>query len=233
MSEAALLPEQYIAQARSRVQPTHMYYRQPNGWITVEAATLIERAKFQDRGWTPLMDYPRFDMGHVWCADNQLATLFQFGGAKELPLDQIVSMGFHLNPPVALTCRQPITELHNHNRDCYRGSKPVHFPQLEGVTIPGPFPCRFCDRAPFPVEQARRNHEEVAHKDERASIRTGETLASSLVTGLRGEPEAAVATTSVAPMPYVCGFCGKGFKSPWQQGKHIKAEHKKPVEVNE
>lgn len=193
-----LLPEQYMSVVRGRVRPTHMYYRQPNGWITVQAATMIERAKFSDRGWTPLMEYPVFDMAHVWCADNPLATLFQFGGAKELPLDQIIEMGFYYNPPVAPACRMAITERHNHSRECYRGAKPVVFPQLEGVGIEGPFQCRFCDRAPHPTAKARAQHEEVAHKDERASIRTGETLADHLVQGLRGEPQTVKSDESAA-----------------------------------
>jgi hypothetical protein len=209
-------PDVYIQATRGRINPTHMYYRQPNGWITVEAGTVIERAKFAERGWTPLRDYPMFDMGHVWCADNPLATLFQFGGAKELPLDQIIAMGFYYNPPTAPVCRQPQTERHNHTRDCYQGAQPVHFPQLEGVQIDGPFPCHFCDRMPLPTIQGLRQHEEVAHKAEQQSIRSGETLASSLIEGFGGRISAPVSDNS-DPLAV---FAAAGIKLlPWQLDK--------------
>ena len=174
----------YVQQTRGRIRPTHMYYRQPNGWITMAAGTMIERAKFSERGWEPLREYGMFDMGNVWCADNPLTTLFQFGGAKELPLDQVIEMGFYFNAPLVPTCRQAVTELHNHSRDCYIGARPAEFPQLKGVKIDGPFTCTFCDRSPLPTRKALQQHEQVAHKDERSSIPTGKTLATHLVEGL-------------------------------------------------
>ena len=246
-------PEVTVAQIRGRIRPTHMYYRQRNGWITVEAATFIERAKFSERGWTPLMDYPPFDMGHVWCADNPLATLFQFGGAKELPLDQIIQNGFYFRPYTVPACRMPQTESHNHTSACYQGAKPVVFPQLEGVKIDGPFPCRFCGREPFATLAARGQHEEVSHKDERTSIRTGETLADHLAKGLRegNQPpslptrsevfathpdlQEIVDSTETGPatrLPYICGVCDADFSNLTAFGKHVEghavAIEKKP-----
>ena len=216
----AATPAAYIAQVRGRIQPSHMYYRQPNGWITAEAATFIERAKFSERGWTPLPQYGRFDMAHVWAADNPLATLFQFGGAKELPVEQVVQMGFYYNPPVVPTCGLAVTERHNHMRECYIGARPVVFPQLQGLDIEGPFPCRFCElegRGPLPTREAQRNHESVAHKLELGSVRTGEALGEKIVEGLQTQQPLGAPVEDLDPLAV---FAAAGIKLlPWQVAK--------------
>ena len=173
-----------LAPIQRGIKPTHQYYRQPNGWITMGVCTLLERARFQQKGWEPLDQYGRFDMAHVWSANNPLVSLFQMGGAKELPVDQVIAMGFHLKCPDVPTCGELITEVHRHDKDCYRGATPPAFPQLDGVTLPTPAQCRFCARDPFPTEAARDQHEGVIHKEEKGQIRTGETLANHMLRGL-------------------------------------------------
>lgn len=230
----------YLRNIQAGIAPTHMYYRQPNGWITSGAATPIERLRFMDEGWVPLTAYGRFDMAHVWCAQNPHVTLFQFGGAKELPLDQIIENGYHLNPPLVPACGQALTSRHKHDSDCYLNARPVHFPQLDGVELPAPAQCRFCERPPFPSAKARDQHEGVMHKDEKTAIRTGEVMGANVTKGnenlIRGlmsglAPAApptgqAGSAVSITGLPYVCGFCGEGFKNPIGLGKHVKVVHK-------
>ena len=215
--------QQAIAQATRGIRPTHIYYRQPNGWITFGAATMIERAKFQAEGWQPLTDYPSFDFANVWASDNPHVTLFQFGGAKEMPLDQIIAHGYHFWPPLVPTCRQPRTEKHSHSRACYIGARPVEFPQLEGMELPERPVCRFCGRDTLATMEARDQHERVAHKDEIGNVRTGEVLAENLVKGLRGGNQAET-PLSTSGEPYVCGFCMAGFSNLVAFGKHVQEE---------
>jgi len=58
----------------------------------------------------------------------------------------------------------------------------VDFPQLEGVDEAqlGPFPCHFCQRRDLATLAAMGQHEMVAHKDELVSLRTGESMGTSL-----------------------------------------------------
>mgnify|MGYP001615177896 CR=1 FL=1 len=73
----------------------------------------------------------------------------------------------------------------------------MHFPQLEGVEVPGPFPCRFCE-VEKPTLVARDQHEGVAHKDRQGNILTGEVLAEAIVKGLNARPPVAAGTSDQA-----------------------------------
>lgn len=191
-ADVGLPASTYLPQAR--IQPLYGYYRQPNGWITVAITTQIEEVKYRAEGWEPLVQYGRFDMSNKYTVDNPLEWLFQQGGAKELDEEQIRQQGLYLRPkrmprygwPLIPTCRQPITQYHkNHHTDCWRGAKPVEFPQLEHMDGLGPFPCSYCDRQNLPTPQARDQHMSVAHKKELDNIEMGKALAEALVGGLQ------------------------------------------------
>jgi hypothetical protein len=157
------------------------------------------------------------EMNTEYAADHPFEVLFMFGGAKEMPVDQIIGMAFHLNPPVVPSCGRRLNQNHkHHSRACWANAQPVSFPQL--TDSPEGLPCRFCDRPPFPTEAARQQHEAVMHKDERGEIRTGEVLAEALVRGLKGVSQA-------RPHPYACGLCSESFTSPVNLIRHIKKEH--------
>ena len=169
-----------------RVRPSYGYYRQPNGWITVSPAADLDELRYQRRGWTFLRSYGRLEMNSPYCADHPLEALFIRGGAKEMPVSQIVEQGLHLNPPIIPTCGTVLNQFHpRHSQACMAGAQPVFFPQMEGRVAEG-FPCRFCDesRAAFPTDKARNQHEQVAHKEEKGEVRTGEALASAIIRGL-------------------------------------------------
>lgn len=210
-----------------QVALTHGYYRQPNGWITVSPVTELEELRYRREGWEPLPAYGRVEMVSEYAVDHPLEALFMFEGARELSLEQIIESGLHLNPPVVPTCGTVLNQNHKrHTELCWRDAKPVTFPQLEEV--PEGFQCRFCERNPFPTDKARDQHEGVMHKDEKSDIRTGQTLADSLVEGL---------TKSQAPIPavavnhpYLCGHCGKGYDHPIKLAQHVKKQHKESAD---
>lgn len=177
-----------------RISPTFGYYRQPNGWITVSPVTDLEELKYRREGWERLSRYGRFDMT-TYTADHPLEALLQFGGAHELPVEQILHQGLHLNPPRVPACGLLITQFHKqHAGRCWAGAQPVVFPQLEGRTDLEPFVCRFCS-AEKPTLAARDQHEGVMHREEKADVRTGESLANALIRGLAGR----VAVPAAAP----------------------------------
>lgn len=199
------------------------YYRQPNGWITVSPATDIEELKYRRGGWEPLPQYGRVEMASQYAVDHPLEMLFMLGGAKELPVEQIIEMALHLHPPLIPSCGLRLDQNHKrHQSVCWENAQPVSFPQLVG-DYPS-FQCRFCSRAPFSTEEKRDQHEGVMHKDEKGDIRTGEVLAESLTRGLK---EAGAVRIEVdATKPYACGICGDGFISHIKLAQHVKNEHK-------
>lgn len=212
-----------------RAKPTYGYYRQPNGWITISPATDLEELKYRREGWEPLTQYGRVEMTIGYMADHPLEPLFMLGGAKELPVEQIVAMGLHLNPPLVPTCGLRLDQYHKgHTAGCLVGAKPVVFPQLESQNYP-PSQCRFCERV-LPTEKARDQHEGVMHKDAKSDIRTGEALAAAMVKGLKGDgaqgPSPNIPYQVTPNKPFVCGLCGEGFKGGFPLAKHIKSMHK-------
>ena len=203
---------------------TYGYYRQPDGWITVSPATAMEELRYRREKWEPLTQYGRVEMGTRYMAEHPLEYLFMQGGARELGRDQIIKMALHLNPPLIPTCRRPLSQHHKaHNAQCWAGAERVTFPQL-GDDIPEGVPCRFCGRDPFPTDEARAQHETVMHKDEKNIIRSGEVMADSMITGLKGAQP--VPQQNTAAMPYLCGNCGLGFTNPMKLAQHFKGEHK-------
>ena len=183
---SAIEQAQDISIARTRAMPTFGYYRQPNGWITVSPVTDLEQLRYMREGWTPLPHYGRFEMATEYAANHPLEMLLMQGGAKELCVDQILANGLHLNPPLVPTCLQLFTQFHKrHLASCWAGAQPARFPQLEGMTDLGPFPCRFCGDEK-PTVKVRDQHENVKHRTEKTSIRMGDTLSEALVKGLKG-----------------------------------------------
>lgn len=181
-----------------RIQPTYGYYRQKNGWITVSTITRLERINYLERGWQHLGQYGAFDMT-PYVANHPLEALFMFGGAHELPVEQVIQMGFYMDPPMVPRCKQHITQYHrSHNAVCWQGATPVEFPQLANVPASrlGPFPCEFCSRK-LPTVEARRQHQGVAHKEELGNLEAGKSLGDSLAAALH-RPTASAATPPVS-----------------------------------
>ena len=233
VSEARADTEVELARGR-RVRPLHGYYRQPDGWITASIVTELEELAYRRGGWEPLPQYGRFDLSSIYTANHPLEALFIKGGAKELPVDQVIKMAFHINVPVIPGCRQVITQFHKmHGPECWVGQQVVVFPQLEGQNPPT-FPCGSCTRV-SPTKEAHDQHEQVAHKEERNSIRTGTVLADAIVQGLKGQSLQAPAAPAPAraTLPYICGGCGEGFRRIADLKKHAQAERRGGGNVSE
>lgn len=155
------------------------YYRQPNGWITTAITTTLERMSYIQEGWTPLPQYGLVELTTKWSADHPLEALFIAGGAKELPIDQIIESGMHLNLPLIPVCGRRLNQYHKlHGPGCWIGAQPVRFPQLEGMDVPA-WPCRHCTEIRA-TEEGRKNHETVAHKEDKGDIKMAEALAAAL-----------------------------------------------------
>jgi hypothetical protein len=169
------------AAAGQRIQPTFGYYRQPNGWVTVSPNTRLERLKYTEQGWTYLEAYGAFDMGG-YSVNHPLEGLFMFGGAKELPVEQVLQMGLYIDPPRVPRCRQHLTQYHRaHVAECWRGAQKVEFPQMADVPkeLIGPFICDFCKRK-MPTKDALAQHQGVAHKEPLGNIQLGQSLGDTL-----------------------------------------------------
>ena len=114
----------------------HGYYRKADGWLSVASTTPSNRGHYEEKGFTFLAQYGQFANGTFhgvakerdargvpWNpADEPWRLLFQKGGAKEFPADQIIAYRWHIRPPY----REAI------------------FPQLKGVDITD-LPCPECD----------------------------------------------------------------------------------------
>ena len=175
-----------------RVKPVYGYYRQPNGWITVSVTSPMEKLAYLEEGWQ-LLPYGVFDMTTGYTADHPFELLFINGGAKELPVDQVIAMGFHYKPPKIPRCRMAIDQRHKKHKPSCFPFVPVQFPQLEGVDA-REWLCNFdtCGRSVagdgFPTNAAKNQHESVMHREEKNNIRTGQVLAESLLRGFGRAP---------------------------------------------
>ena len=170
------------AQLGQKIQPTHGYYRQPNGWITFSPITRLEKLRYTEQGWEALDQYGVFDPS-PYVVNHELEGLFMKGGAHELILDQIIKTGLYINPPMVPTCGIHLTQYHRrHDTLCWAGAKPVEFPQLEGLDLK-PFPCEFCDRV-LPTSEAKTQHQSVAHSESLGNIQQGQSLGTSLAAAL-------------------------------------------------
>lgn len=198
---------------------TYGYYRKADGWITVSPATELEELTYGRDGWKLLHEYGRIEMGNEYAADHPLERLFQLGGAKELPKDQIIKMGLHINSPLVPVCAKRLDQFHKrHVPTCWKGAKPVKFPQLKNP--PKALVCTFgCGRENLPTEEAKQQHESVAHKEERSDIRMGETLANSLTQGIAG--------LTGSGQPYTCPHCKAGFDAIGPFATHVQGEEAK------
>lgn len=164
-----------------RIQPTYGYYRQKNGWITISPITQLEVINYAKRGWTHLSKYGAFDMS-PYVVNHPFEALFMFGGAMEMPAQQVLETGLYIDPPLVPTCRRHMTQYHRrHTSECWQGAQPVAFPQM-GTLDPkviGPFVCEFCQRK-LPTKEARHQHQSVVHTEELGNLETGRSLGKSL-----------------------------------------------------
>lgn len=178
----------------------YIYYRQPNGWITMGSGQKMDASNYQEGGWVPLPKYKTFVLDHV-SINHPLDHLFRNGGAKELPLDQLIEEGWAY-------------------RDYYVDGVKVEYPQLAGVTLPPLEVCHHCGRTGTHAQI--RNHEEVQHQKDMAPQKMAEALGKAM----KGQTtDLVVETPQPASLPYVCGRCNEGFRGHMPLARHVKEQH--------
>lgn len=117
----------------------HGYYRSAKGWILVASTTPTNRSGYEYKGYTHLPQYGEFAYGTndprakqrerdargvAWNPAVELWRLiFQKGGAKEFPAEQVIAYRWHIRPPYA----------------------EVTFPQLDGIEVTT-YQCPECNR---------------------------------------------------------------------------------------
>ena len=123
----------------------HGYYRNKAGWIVIQSTTPANKEATVYKGGEFLIRYGEFangtsggkpkekdDRGFLWNpADEPWRLIFQRGGAREFPVDQVLAYHWHLNPP-------------------YRE---VTFPQIEDIDVTDYF-CPECDKGIFSHPEA-------------------------------------------------------------------------------
>lgn len=186
----------------------YQYYRQANGWITSgpigknrgrEAFAVLE-------GWTPLggphaqargePDYGVFDLLPYY-VEAPFEVLFMRGGAREMPVEQVMALGFHLHPPLVPRCRLQVGPQHKaasgsigHLPICWRGAQPVEFPQLAGRQFAAVPQCDFCEADRFASTKARLQHIRVMHKDELKELLLAQNIAQGVASAMGNAPAA-------------------------------------------
>lgn len=211
----------------------YIYYRQPNGWITVNEFgknnSIMHR--YQDEGWTPLhREYGVFDFPKEYYIHHPFEVLFLRGGAIEMPVAQIKALGYDRNPPILPRCNLALGAEHSqptkrtlHYDRCWMQARPVVFPQLEGVEIEAVAGCEFCERDDFATKKGREQHMRVMHLEEMREIATAREMAQGMrdavlagVSGAQSTVARNLAGTGlpIAGMearPFGCALCGDSF----------------------
>lgn len=171
-----------------------LYFRRNDGSeIFSKDADGLELVKMIRRGHQPLEQYGQFGSS-VYYMDHPFEALFQAGGAHEMPVEQVIALGYAVSPPVVPTCGRHVGDAKDHlvhrghpggrnprERGCWQGARPVHFPQLEGIVLEGPFECEHCERIDLPTRAALEQHQRVMHGDQRQR----HDLADGIVSGLQ------------------------------------------------
>jgi len=197
-----------------------IYCRMPSGEVVACDASDMELMKKIRRGWQVLTDYGQFGSS-AYYMDNPYEPLFQAGGARELSVQQVLDLGYHLHPPLVPTCEQHVGATKEHlthvgrlgggsakAQGCWRGARPVYFPQLKDVSLPeAPEPCEYCGRDDLPTERALRQHQDVMHADRKQQQDLGSAIVSGLQqTGMNGGLDVSTIAAVVATTLQTLGY---------------------------
>jgi hypothetical protein len=207
-----------------------MYCRMPSGEVVACDSSDTELMKKIKRGWIALNDYGQFGSS-AYYMDHPYEPLFQSGGARELSIQQVVDLGYHLRPPLVPTCDRHVGDAKDHlthtgtpsasspkAQGCWRGARPVVFPQLVGRALPPrPDECEFCGRDDFATERALKQHQDVMHNDRRQQQQLGEAIVHGLQqTGVVGSGTNTDASAIAAAVAATLQALGYGVGTPPQ-----------------
>lgn len=183
--------DEWVPRQQKIAKPNFGYYRQSNGYITVAQTSPMEEMNYMklDR-CIRMPEYGSFDMTTEYAAHHPFELLFINGGAKEMPVEQVLELGFHVSAPIIPRCRQRLDQMHRgHDSSCYPGIK-VTFPQLaDADTTVYPCTTEGCNRSrsgnELPSAEALKNHTTVMHSDDSKSVKNGSAIGQAIVEGLR------------------------------------------------
>lgn len=144
------------------------YWRAANGWIVLGQYGPFEFMRQTRKGLTPLganngyrdqevqflLNTPEYQPNN-YRLGGKYAKLLQAGGAKEFPVDQIVELGWHVEPPLIQAASGQWV--------------PVVFHQMEGVEV-FQYECGVCGKKSYALTNAEakkklRAHESIVHKE--------------------------------------------------------------------
>lgn len=210
----------------------HLFYHQPNGWVT-SGQMGKARARmhaYRDQGWTPMLDeYGLFDLGYDYYAGQPMEVLLVRGGARELPVEQVKALGWHLHPPLLPNCRAALGAEHKakvgrdkHIDRCWKNARPVVFPQLAGQVFQKPEECEFCERDDFASDKVRTQHIRVAHRDEMKEIAAAREMAKQVGAVMGAAAANGKGTSLPQRQAYACGLCDEDFARPKALNDHVK-----------
>lgn len=185
ISEQAEQEVAQIARQGGSGRPVFGYYVKSDGEVTFAVTSPMEKLHYLEEGWKHLPQYGAFDATTEYTANHPFETLFMYGGAKEMPVSQVIANGFHVWQPEIPGCNHPIDQNHKrHNQGCFANRRMVVFPQLRGSDAKA-WTCTFCE-AVRATEEGLKNHMAAVHREERGELRGGEAIASALLKGLQG-----------------------------------------------
>jgi hypothetical protein len=195
------------------------YYRRDDGTISCDEMGGNAIARHTRDGWVPLQQYGTYNMTYR-DVDRPLDNLFRQGGAKELPVSQLIEESY----------AYPIFGPGKDDYYAVDGVK-VEFPQLVGADVPPLKDCPFCPRRGSDAQLA--NHIEAMHPQQFDIIQRQHAEKKLKQPG----PAEIAQTMTSAPRTwpaapdgdYVCGRCQEGFNHPMALGKHVKS-HKEEQE---
>lgn len=201
----------------------YVYRRDKSGWIYAGPSAAGDQQRFLTLGSTFLPQYGEHE-SDVSVLGHEYDMLFRLGGAKEMPAEQVIALGFGAKAPVV------------DGEPLWKDSPLEAFPQLAGVQIPPLRSCKYCPRELWDDTQ-ERNHVSVMHADRISAFEQANAIADGMRQAVAvgrataevvapdpvetpAEPEPEPEPQVVEPAPEEpevedatmrCGICAEGF----------------------
>ena len=168
----------------------HGYWRRPDGWICIHGMGASELRASIQVGRAPLVAYGEFDMANGrggWNPQQDpYRWLLEHGGIGELPVDQVLQLGWHRTPHPFLAQQVQQLQRSGVSRD---EAIRVVIPQLRGVELED-HPCILCPgRAPFNSEANLRSHE-IIHREDVRQRELGRSIQDAILAAQAGNTQA-------------------------------------------
>ncbi len=164
------------------------YWRKPDGWVTFEQFRHNTYDRFI-RGWNMLIQYGEYKLTGQGAWDphtDVFAALVVRGGAKELPVEQIMSLRWHRRPDrTDRTARARVWGLVDQQMQAglaEQDAVEAVLPQLKGSDWRTwrDHHCQFCPQRVFNTESDVLRHESVMHREDVRSREIRDSIGGAL-----------------------------------------------------